>query len=149
MVRITADCPLIEPTVVDRCITTLRADPTLDYVSNCQHRTYPRGLDVEAIRASALTAAHREATSPSDREHVTPYVWRQPQRFHLADLTDTSDNSDLRWTVDTPEDLELIRRIYDALYPTNPHFDYSDALRYVREHPSLTHINDHVAQKQI
>ena len=149
VVRITADCPLVEPPVVDRSIDMLRKDSAVDYVSNCMRRTFPRGLDVEVIRATALSTAHREATRADDREHVTPFIWRQPHRFRLVDLVDTSDNSDLRWTVDTPADLAVIRRIYDALYPTNPHFNYAEALAYVRSHPHIMDMNRHVSQKHI
>ncbi len=148
VVRITADCPLIAPEVVDECVEAFLASE-VDYASNVFKRTYPRGLDTEVLSRAALETAHNEATIPSDREHVTPFVWRQPQRFRLLDVTDVENHSDLRWTVDTPEDFELISRIYSALYPTNPAFSYRDVLRLLSEHPEWSDINRHVEQKKV
>jgi spore coat polysaccharide biosynthesis protein SpsF len=149
IVRITSDCPLIEPTVVDRCIETfVRSRETVDYVSNCQRRTYPRGLDAEVFSFAALETAYMEASATPDREHVTPFIRRQPKRFGMVDVVDAEDHSDLRWTVDTPEDFELVTRIYEALYPSNPAFAYGDVLELVRQNPSLSEINRHIEQKQ-
>jgi spore coat polysaccharide biosynthesis protein SpsF len=148
VVRVTADCPLIDPVVLDRCVRRLLDAPELDYVSNALPRTYPRGLDVEALTRAALDAAHREASEGADREHVTRYVWRRPQRFRIAGVTDDADHSHLRWTVDAPEDLEVVRAVYAALYGADPEFGYADALRHAREHPAVHAANAHVAQKQ-
>lgn len=147
VVRVTADCPLIDPGVLDRCVATLLADPSLDYVSNTLVRTYPRGLDVEVLKRTVLEAAAAEAMEPADREHVTRFVWRRPERFRLGSVVDESDNSHLRWTVDTAEDLAVIRRIFADLLPRNPRFNYVDALRHAREFPGAHTLNAHVAQK--
>lgn len=147
VVRVTADCPLLDPDVLDRCVDTLLANPTLDYASNTLQRTYPRGLDAEAMTLETLETAWREATEPLDREHVTRFVWRQPERFRLGTVVDTVDHSHLRWTVDTPADLELVRAIYADLYPLCAHFTYADALDHARAHPDLHAQNAHVEQK--
>ncbi len=150
VVRITSDCPLIAPEVVDTCVEAFSASGgDVDYASNVFTRTYPRGLDTEVFSMRALETAFKEATTPSEREHVTPFIWRQPQRFRLLDVVDTEDHSDLRWTVDTPEDFELVSRIYGALYPTNPAFSYRDVLRLLDEHPGWSGLNRHVEQKKV
>jgi spore coat polysaccharide biosynthesis protein SpsF len=149
VVRVTSDCPLLDPDLLDRCVQHLLEHPDLDYVSNALERTYPRGLDVEAIRRSALDAADRDATDGADREHVTRFVWRQPERFRLGSIRDDEDHSDLRWTVDTPEDLDVVRAIYDALYPVDPTFDYAAALRHAFDHPEVHDRNRHVVQKPV
>jgi spore coat polysaccharide biosynthesis protein SpsF len=148
IVRVTADCPLIEPTVIDTAIKSyLEHSSSITYVTNGIVRTYPRGLDVEVFPLQALETAHSEAKSSADREHVTPYIWRQPERFPRYDLVDSEDNSHLRWTVDTNEDFELIDKIYEALFPAKPAFNYQDALQLVRQHPDLSMINQHIHQK--
>ena len=149
IVRITADCPLIEPTVVDRCVLTMHENPDAEYVSNVHRRTYPRGLDTEVVRAEALETAYTEATHPFEREHVTPFIWRRPERFVMVDVTAADDHSHLRWTVDTPQDLGLIERVYEALHPTEPDFCYERVLRLFREHPELARINADVVQKPV
>ena len=149
VVRITSDCPLIAPEIVDKCVEDfLASGGEVDYASNVFTRTYPRGLDTEVFSVGALETAFNEATTPPDREHVTPFVWRQPQRFRLLDVVATEDHSDLRWTVDTPEDFELVNKIYGALYPTNPAFSYRDVLRLLGEHPEWSDLNRHVEQKK-
>jgi spore coat polysaccharide biosynthesis protein SpsF len=116
VVRVTADCPLLDPELVDDVVAALLADPGHQYASNVHpRRTYPRGLDCEAMRAGALARAWREASAPVEREHVTPYLWHQPELFLPASAAGHEDHSSERWTVDTPEDLELVRRLYGAL----------------------------------
>ena len=125
IVRLTADCPLTDPTVIDACVA-LHLETGADYTTNGQQRTYPVGLDVEALPAAALATADREASDPYDREHVTAFLYRRPERFKLAHLRQAVDRSALRWTVDHPADLEFVRRVYEALYPTKPDFTSAD-----------------------
>lgn len=125
IVRLTADCPLADPGVIDDCVR-LQTSLGVDYVSNGRRRTYPHGLDVEAFNLNALEAAGQEATDPYDREHVTPFLYRRPERFALADLVQARDDSHLRWTVDLPEDFTFVQRVYAALYPDNPEFTSND-----------------------
>jgi len=150
IVRITADCPLISRNVTEYVTSTfLSANGAFDYVSNTLSRTYPRGLDTEVFSFAALTMAHRRATAPSDREHVTPFIWRQPDVFRLKSVTSEIDNSTLRWTVDEEADFELVQRIYSALLNTNPDFEYEEILRLLGENPDWTEINRHVEQKYV
>jgi spore coat polysaccharide biosynthesis protein SpsF len=125
VVRLTADCPLADPQVIDDCVR-LRARLGVDYVSNGRQRSYPHGLDVEAFTLDALFAADREATEPYDREHVTPFIYRHPERFTLGALIQAADESRLRWTVDTAEDFAFVERVYAALYPGKPDFTSDD-----------------------
>lgn len=125
VVRLTADCPLADPGVIDDCVR-LHAELGVDYASNGRRRTYPRGLDVEVFTLEALLTAGREATDPYDREHVTPYLYRNPERFSQGELVQARDESDLRWTVDTPDDFAFVERVYDSLYPGKPDFTSDD-----------------------
>lgn len=114
IVRLTADCPLLDPSVIDKCVASYR-DGAFDYVSNTVYRTYPDGLDVEVFSFEALERAWKESRWKSEREHVTPFIWKHPEIFRLGRLTHNSDRSDLRWTVDRQEDLEFVRCIYRRL----------------------------------
>jgi spore coat polysaccharide biosynthesis protein SpsF len=125
VVRLTADCPLADPGVIDDCVR-LQVKLGVDYCSNGRRRTYPHGLDVEAFAVEALEVAAREATGPYDREHVTPFLYRNPDRFTLGELLQARDESRLRWTVDTPEDFAFAEKVYEALYPTRPDFTSDD-----------------------
>lgn len=147
IVRITSDCPLIDPGTVGRCVAAYRAGDA-DYVSNCQHRTFPRGLDAEVFSFAALECAHREATEATDREHVTPFIWRQPQRFRRHDVVDPVDRSELRWTVDTEADLELMRTVFAAMKREGPS-SYADVLALFEDNPAWREINAHVSQKAV
>lgn len=148
VVRITADCPLLSPTVSHRVVGEfLRHRAHCDYVSNTLRRTFPRGLDTEAFSYEALRVAHLEAESRADREHVTPFIWRQPQRFRLRSVVDSVDRSHHRWTVDTREDFELMSRIYAELHPRNPDFDYEEILSCLAEHPDWARLNRNVRHK--
>ena len=145
VVRFTADCPLLCPSVSARVIQRFSQPTTpCDYASNTLTRTFPRGLDTEVIATAALLAAHREATDPYDREHVTPFVWRHPTRFRLCGVQDQVDRSGYRWTLDTEADYDLIARIYDELYPVVRGFDYEEILRCLEAHPEWATINHHV-----
>lgn len=125
VVRLTADCPLADPGVIDDCVR-LQAKLGVDYCSNGRNRTYPRGLDVEVFNAEDLLTAGREATDPYDREHVTPYLYRAGARFTQGELVQARDESALRWTVDTPEDYAFVEKVYAALHPTKPDFSSDD-----------------------
>lgn len=140
VVRITGDCPLIDPDVIDKAVGIFLARTT-DYVSNALAPTYPDGLDVEVVRTTALEAAWREAKLPSEREHVTPFIWKQPDRFRAVSMQQENDLSGLRWTVDTAADYEFVSRVYDALYPAKRAFTTADVLALLDEKPELAHIN--------
>ncbi len=142
VVRITADCPLIDPRLVDEAIGAYEPD----YVSNMLEKTYPLGMAVEVFSAQALREAHREAKDPAEREHVTPFIYRRPERYRLKSLIMTPNLSGHRWTVDTPEDFELVSRLLKTLKPC---FTLHDVLAVLDEHPDWRAINAHVEQKAL
>jgi len=143
VVRITGDCPLLDPAVSARVVDDyLRAEGGVDYASNVHPPTYPDGLDTELISAAALEEAWREARMPSDREHVTPFIWRQPKRFAMANVLHSDDLSALRWTVDDARDLEFARTVYEALSPDGTRmFGMDEVLELLRARPHLGSLN--------
>lgn len=143
VVRVTADCPLIDPAVIDRVITELVAHAgDCDYAANVLHRTYPRGLDVEALFWDTLLRIDRLAQSQLAREHVTIVARSErPEHFLCRSVVDNQNNADLRWTVDTSCDLQLIRELYDALDLGTHVASYPEMLAYVRAHPELSRLN--------
>jgi spore coat polysaccharide biosynthesis protein SpsF len=114
LVRLTGDCPLSDPAVVERTVA-LHRSAGADYTSNIQPRSFPKGLDVEVATRAAFDAAVEEATDPYEREHVMPFLYRRPHRFDLANLTSGLDAGDEWWTLDTPEDLDRLRTIAAAV----------------------------------
>ena len=147
VVRITSDCPLIDPDVIDATVDAFHA-ADVDYASNTlEPPTYPRGLDVEVVSRPALERAGREDADPAWREHATPFVYRHPELFRLLRVPADDDHSDLRWTLDTPEDYRLISRIYEAL--DRDDFGWREALALVEANPSWTALNDGVVQKTV
>ena len=109
----------------------------LDYLSNTLMPTYSDGLDVEVVRTSVLTWAGANLTDPPEREHVTLVVYRRPGLFTLGNVLHSDDLSGLRWTVDTPEDLEFVREVYQRLYAVDHEFDLADVLAPVHSLPDL------------
>ncbi len=133
VVRITADCPLMSPVVIDSVVNSfLQSD--CDYASNTLEPTFPDGVDVEVVRASALRELARVCTDPHEREHVTLGIYRRPEQFAVRNFTGERDLSDLRWTVDSPEDLEFVRWVYSELFDTNPQFDIAEILELLEGH---------------
>ncbi len=150
IVRITGDCPLIDPVVIDRLIEYYLSNKNrFDYVSNVMERTFPRGMDVEVFPFKILEEIHALATDPSDREHVTLYIRRNPKEYRLGNLSYLRDESRYRWTLDTEDDLRLIREFIEQLYPINPHFSLEDCLRLIEQKPDLIQLNQHVRQKEV
>jgi spore coat polysaccharide biosynthesis protein SpsF len=151
-VRVTSDCPLIDPTLVDRGVRRLLAgDPPPDYLSNTLRRTYPRGYDFEVFLSEALRTAAREARSAAEREHVTPFLYRHPERFRLESLErpDPQGTADWRVTLDTPEDWDVIRALFDRLARLNPLFGLDEVERLVAQEPALLAANRDVRQKPV
>jgi len=138
--RLTGDCPLADPDLIDGIVDFCAAGG-YDYASNTLEPTYPDGLDVEVMRIEALADAWREARLPSEREHVTPFLYKHPERFRLGSFRAAQDLSTLRWTVDEPEDFELVERIYRELYPGNAAFSTADILRLLDANPGLKTAN--------
>lgn len=140
VVRLTGDCPLADPALIDALIRFHLAEGS-DYASNCHEPSLPDGLDAEVMRMEALATAWREARLPSEREHVTPYLRNHPERFRIRLWKNPVDLSAHRWTVDEPEDLEFVRAVYAALYPRNPAFGMQDVLDLIAQRPELAEIN--------
>lgn len=137
VVRLTGDCPLADPLVIDRTIA-LHLERGTDYAANTPaHRTFPKGLDVEVVRADSLARAGREAQDPYEREHVTPYFYRHPEWFPQVFLSQDVDEGEVRWTVDRPDDLAFVRAVYGALYAEKPGFTSDDVRACLRGRPDL------------
>lgn len=150
IVRITADCPLVDPVVIDRVVQAFyatRADFAANRLPPPWKRTYPIGLDVEVCSFAALERAWTEAKEPHQREHVMPYLYDTPGRFHVHVINADGDYGSLRWTVDTSEDLELIRKLYEFLGDRRD-FTWQDVLAVWQTHPELERINQGVVHKK-
>jgi spore coat polysaccharide biosynthesis protein SpsF len=146
VMRVTPDCPLLDPDVAAKVVATWRArTPALEYVSNVHPPTFPDGLDTEVVSRHALETAWKEATDPADREHVTPFVWRQPGRFPAATVeaegNRSRDLSRLRWTVDTAPDLAFVREVHRLLPPGRRGYRMEEVLAVLDQHPELERIN--------
>ena len=147
VVRVTSDCPLIDPEVTDKTVSAfLEAKP--DYASNVMTRTYPRGLDTETFSFDALGRAWQHARKPYEREHVTPYIYQHPEEFTLVSVTGEFDYSSHRWTVDTVEDLEFVRAVYSRLGADDV-FSGRAVLDLLELHPELVELNRSVEQKTL
>lgn len=136
VVRLTGDCPLIDPGVTDAVIA-LQANGGYDYCSNVLERSFPIGLDTEIMTFAALETAWRQARLPSEREHVTPYIHGNPEKFRLGGLKQDDNYSHWRWTVDYPDDFAFVSGVYEALYPANPGFAMADIVALLRERPDI------------
>ena len=141
IVRITPDDPFKDPEVIDKLVSYyLDHKDSLDYVSNTIKSTYPEGLDVEVFTFTALEKAWREAKKPSEREHVTPYIWNHSELFRIANVENDEDLSHLRWTLDTEADLRFTQEIYARLY-RGQIFLMKDILTLLEKEPELLTIN--------
>jgi len=147
VVRITCDCPLIDPAVSDKTIQAF-LDVRPDYASNVLERTYPRGLDTEVVTLAALECAWRDAREAYQREHVTPFLYQHPERFRLLSVKGDHDYSQYRWTLDTPEDLEFLRAVY-ARIVDGQDLAWQDVLNMVEREPDLAELNRHIIQKAL
>jgi len=147
IVRITSDCPMIDPEVVDNVVRAL-TEQGADLACNVLTRTYPRGLDTEVFNIEALKKAWRDSDQPHQREHVTPLFYERPEMFRIASVHEKRDCSHYRWTLDTPDDLRLIREIYSH-FDNRDHFGWRDVLALMERLPGLPAINAHIAQKPV
>jgi spore coat polysaccharide biosynthesis protein SpsF len=146
VVRVTADCPVIDPRLSNEAIAFfLKSANNYNYLRLFQ---YPRGLDTEVFNFKVLEEAYFEATEQPDREHVTPFLYRHPERYKVKYMNPLEDYSHHRWAVDTPEDFELIKRIIEGLYPVKNRFDFVDILDVLAKNPEWYYINNEVRQKE-
>jgi spore coat polysaccharide biosynthesis protein SpsF len=158
VVRITSDCPLLDPAASGRVVAALqdrlRAGEPVDYASNTIERRYPRGLDTEAFTRAALERVHRVAQAPREREHVTLYMYEHPAEFSLISVSGDADHASQRWTVDTEADLEMVRQVYARLDPVAPSarrgriFGMEEVLALLEREPWIAAINADVEQKR-
>ncbi len=145
--KIPSDCPLIDPAVIDRVFEVFLQN-AFDYVSNLHPATYPDGNDVEVMTMAALETAWKEAQRPFEREHTTPFLWENPERFSLGNVCwETGLNYSMthRWTIDYPEDYAFIRAVYEELYPKNPRFGLQEVLDLTARRPDIFALNSQYA----
>ena len=143
IVRLTGDCPLADPDLIDRVVSFHLAGD-YDDSGNAVVATFPDGLDVEIVRFSILEQAWQEAVRPFDREHVTMFIHAHPERFRIGSYENPINLSHLRWTVDEAEDFALVTAIYEALYPKNPAFTTADILDLLARRPELSNMNQRI-----
>lgn len=141
IIRVTSDCPLIDPNTVDE-VVDVYLEESCEYASNTIERTYPDGLDVEVFSHEVLEEAWNQAKLRSEREHVTPYIWKNDDLFEICHVKQNRDLSDLRWTVDEPEDLEFVREVYSHL--SKKEFGFQEVLGVLEDNEHLTEINSHI-----
>lgn len=146
IVRVTADCPLLDPAVSDEVVRQFHL-ATPDYASNTLQRTFPRGLDTEVMSMKVLTTAQEEARLHFERIHVTPFLYRHPERFALLSVEGDVDLSEHRWTVDTPQDLELVQRICQELGPRTT--SWLEVVELLMLYPEWQALNAAVPQKPL
>jgi spore coat polysaccharide biosynthesis protein SpsF len=143
IVRITPDDPFKDPEIIDKAVEIfLNGQDRIDYVTNILPPTYPIGLDIEVFTFEALQKAWNEAKKPSEREHVTPYIWNHPEIFQIKNFGLEKNLSYLRWTLDDYRDLQFTQEIYQRLYPKKKIFLMNDILKLLNQHPSLVKINE-------
>jgi len=147
IVRITADCPAIDPEVIDDVIEK-HLENGADYTSNSISLTYPNGEDVEVFKTAVLEKAWKEANLFSEREHVTPYMKNNPRIFKLFNVSYKTDLSKKRWTLDEEKDYNFLKEIFDNLYPLNPFFGMEDVLRFLKNNPKLEEINSAIVRNE-
>jgi spore coat polysaccharide biosynthesis protein SpsF len=147
IVRLTGDCPVIDPEIIDKTID-FHINGGFDYTSNALEPTFPDGMDVEVFTFISLEKAFNEASLPSHKEHVTPFIYEQSNRFKLGSYKNEKDLSGLRWTVDELDDFNLVEKIYEALYPQNPYFSLGDILELINNNPELKSINTHFMRNE-
>jgi spore coat polysaccharide biosynthesis protein SpsF len=150
IVETTGDCPLHDPAIIDKVVADFRIGGA-DFVSNVRDYTTPRGTDVRVFTTGALDEINRISQDPADHEHVSLHFWEHPEKYELRNVVTqlAPEVAQLRLTVDTPEDFELVRRVYEELYPVKPDFTLGDILALFERQPELARINQHVMQKAV
>ncbi len=145
VVKIPSDCPLIDPNIIDEVLQYfISHSKEYDYVSNLHPATWPDGNDVEIMHMSILEKAWKEAPREFEREHTTPYIWENPDKFRIGSViwnTGKDYSTSHRWTLDYPEDLEFIKRVYEELYPQNSAFTLEDILMLLQQKRDIADIN--------
>ena len=150
IVELTGDCPLIDPDIVQHCITEWKNSGS-DYLANCLARSYPIGMDTQVFWTKSLADAFQRTHDSNDLEHVSLFIYRHPELYNLSQVGAKKEHSDpeLRLTLDTQEDYKLITAVYEELYPVNSSFKLSDILELLRRKPELRSINSHVKHRYV
>ena len=150
IVETTGDCPLHEPSLIDKVVADFHLGGA-DFVSNILPYSTPRGTDVRVFTTAALDEVNRTSDDPADHEHVSLRFMEHPEIYRTRNVVTEfgHDAPDFRLTVDTPEDFELVTRIYEELYPRNPAFTLYDVLALLRSRPDLVAINADIRQKAV
>lgn len=150
IVELTGDCPLIDPAIVEQCVQAYTA-AGVDYLSNILERTYPIGMDTQVFATRILDDVARRTDDPTDHEHVSLYIYRHPELYSLKNIAapEGLHDPELRLTLDTSQDYELIDAVFAALLPKGPGFTLADILALLKAHPDLRKINDHVAHRWV
>jgi spore coat polysaccharide biosynthesis protein SpsF len=147
VVRITGDCPLLDPKITDYTVNEF-LEHRPDYASNALIRTYPRGLDTEVFTIAALEGAWREASEHYQRAHVTPYIYENRERFRVLAVQGDQDHSGFRWTLDTEQDLAFLRAVYTR-FAGRDDFGWHDVRNVLEREPHLLELNRNVTQKAL
>lgn len=150
IVETTGDCPLHDPAIVDKVVADFRLGGA-DFVCNILDYTTPRGTDVRVFTTAALAEINRTSADPADHEHVSLHFWEHPEKYRLRNVRTEfpPEVAQLRLTVDTQDDFELVRAIYEALYPRQPEFTLADVLAFLDQHRQLAASNRHIQQKAV
>lgn len=153
VVRVTSDCPVFDGFLLQEMLAEFTArresSQPCDYLSNSLERTYPRGLDAEIFSRAALDEAGARATERYEREHVTPYIYHHPEKFRLCHFKAGKDLSELRWTLDTPEDYRFLAEVFARLGRGGTLFGTTQVLALLDAHPELVEINRQIRQKEL
>jgi len=147
IVRVTADDPLKDPGIISEAINFLYNDADLDYCSNTIKPSYPEGLDIEVIRFSALEKAYYEARLPSEREHVTPFIWKNSDIFKTMNFEYEIDLSEWRWTVDKEEDMEFMQHVFEE-FKNKPLVSYLEVIDFLQKNSHVMDINSGITRNE-
>lgn len=146
IIRITGDCPLIDPYIVEEMLKIF-INHDYDYISNIHPPTYPDGLDTEIFSFKTLQQCHKNAKLPSEREHVTPFISKNPDKFKLFNFENKENLSKNRWTVDEKEDLKFVKLIYEKMRPKKI-FNFEQILQILKNEPDLIEINNQIKRNE-
>jgi spore coat polysaccharide biosynthesis protein SpsF len=150
IVEMTGDNPLLDPELVDEAINIYLKDK-YDYVSNAIKDTYPDGLNVQVFSVKVLDEVARITNDPADRENVSLYIYEHPEKYRLYNMEAPPEfyHPEYRWTIDTEEDFQFAKAVYENLYYKNHNFSIADIMKLIREKPELAEINAHIKQKSV
>lgn len=148
IVELTGDCPLLDPVIIDRVIQTF-LDGNYDYISNVLERTFPRGMDTQVFPVSVLEEVSGFTQDPHDRENVSLFIYEHPEYYKLGNVKSDFPRPELRLTVDTREDYELVSKVYESLYPKNPSFNLNDIILFLDQNPEIKALNADIQQKRV